>query len=102
MDKRKLRGFLGNHIIKRGSFRMHEIKLETECQLFSVETQSGTIWAACSNDIEVSKQAIIDYLMTYRKSMFTSFMFRRLTDDDLERIISERVFGIVGGGAYYL
>ena len=87
MEKHKLRGFLKEHIVRRGSFRMHEIKMEGNFQLFSVETQSGTIWAACSEDVETSKKAIINYLMTYRKSMFNVFIYKQLQ----QRLVSTSV-----------
>ena len=97
MDKRKLRGFLKVHIFKE-SFTMHKVSENGSLQVFKI----GSVIAACSDDTEVSRKAVLDYLMSAQEDMYVPFMFRNLTDEEKRITLEKRVFSIREGGAYFL
>ena len=98
MDKRRLRGFLKEHVFKGTLFKMEEVSNEKGLQVFKI----GSIIAACSKDTEVSKKAVLDYAMSMREGSLTSFMLRNLTENEVRDMLEKRIFGIREGGAYFL
>ena len=97
MDKRRLRGFLKEHIFK-SSFTMSEVSTDGDLQIFKI----GSVIAACSKDTEKSRKAVLDYVMSIKGTMYASFLFRDLSDEEAAKVIQKRIFTIRGGGAYYL
>lgn len=97
MDKRRLRGFLKEHIF-RSSFTMSEILTNGDLQLFKI----GSVIAACSKDTEKSKKAVLDYVMSIKGTVHASFLFRDLSEEESAKVIQKRIFTIRNGGAYYL
>lgn len=97
MDKKRLRGFLKVHIFK-DSFTMTEVSKDGNLQVFKI----GSVIAACSNDIEISRKAVLDYLMTSQENVYVPFLFRNLTDNEKRDVFDKRIFSIRGGGAYFL
>lgn len=97
MDRRRLRGFLKEHIFK-GLFTMSEVSTDGDLQIFKI----GSVIAACSKDTEKSRKAVLDYVMSIKGTLYTSFLFRDLTDEEATEVIQKRIFTIRNGGAYYL
>ena len=97
MDKKRLRGFLKIHVFKR-EFTMSKISEEGKLQVFKI----GSVIAACSDDTEVSRKAVLDYLMSVQEDMYVPFMFQNLTDEEKRITLEKRVFSIKEGGAYFL
>ena len=97
MDKKRLRGFLKVHIFK-SSFTMTEVSKDGNLQVFKI----GSVIAACSDDTQVSRKAVLDYLMSVQENMYVPFLFRNLTDEEKRTALEKRVFSIKEGGAYFL
>ena len=97
MDKKRLRGFLKIHIFK-DSFTMSKVSEDGKLQVFKI----GSVIAACSDDTEVSRKAILDYLMTVQENVYVPFLFRNLTDEEKRAALEKRIFSIKEGGAYFL
>jgi len=97
MDKKRLRGFLKVHIFKE-SFTMTEVSKDGNLQVFKI----GSVIAACSDDTEVSRKAILDYLMTAQESMTLPFFYKCLSEEEIRNTFKRRIFSIKGGGAYFL
>ena len=77
---------------------MHKVSENGSLQVFKI----GSVIAACSDDTEVSRKAVLDYLMSAQEDMYVPFMFRNLTDEEKRITLEKRVFGIREGGAYFL
>jgi hypothetical protein len=97
MDKKRLRGFLKVHVFKK-TFTMSKISEEGNLQVFKI----GSVIAACSDDTEVSRKAILDYLMTAQESMTLPFFYKCLSEEEIRSTFKRRIFSIKGGGAYFL
>ena len=97
MDKRRLRGFLKEHVFRK-SFTMHEVTVNGDLQVFKI----GSVIAACSRDTEKSKKAVLDYVLSAKDNLYAPFLFRDLTDEEAAKVIQKRIFVIREGGAYYL
>lgn len=97
MDKKRLRGFLKIHIFK-SSFTMSKVSENGKLQVFKI----GSVIAACSDDTEVSRKAVLDYLMTVKENIYVPFLFRNLTDEEKKAALEKRIFSIREGGAYFL
>lgn len=77
---------------------MHEITVDGDLQIFKI----GSVIAACSKDTEKSRKAVLDYVMSIKGTLYASFLFRDLTDEEATKVIQKRIFTIREGGAYYL
>ena len=97
MDKKRLRGFLKLHVFKK-SFTMSKISENGKLQVFKI----GSVIAACSDDTEVSRKAVLDYLMTAQEKVCWPFFYKCLTEDEIREALNKRIFSIKEGGAYFL
>ena len=77
---------------------MRKVSENGSLQVFKI----GSVIAACSDDTEVSRKAVLDYLMSVQEDMYVPFMFQNLTDEEKRITLEKRVFGIKEGGAYFL
>lgn len=77
---------------------MSKVSEDGKLQVFKI----GSVIAACSDDTEVSRKAILDYLMTVQENVYVPFLFRNLTDEEKRAALEKRIFGIKEGGAYFL
>ena len=77
---------------------MTEVSKDGNLQVFKI----GSVIAACSDDTQVSRKAVLDYLMSVQENMYVPFLFRNLTDEEKRTALEKRVFSIKEGGAYFL
>ena len=77
---------------------MTEVSKDGNLQVFKI----GSVIAACSDDTQVSRKAVLDYLMSVQENMYAPFLFRNLTDEEKRTALEKRVFSIKEGGAYFL
>ena len=77
---------------------MRKVSENGSLQVFKI----GSVIAACSDDTEVSRKAILDYLMTAQESMTLPFFYKCLSEEEIRSTFKRRIFSIKGGGAYFL
>ena len=97
MDSSRLRGFLKVHVFK-GAFSMRKVSDNGNLKVF----RSGSVIAACSDDTEVSRKAVLNYVLSVRDSLYAPYLYRGLSEEETLKMLERRIFNIKEGGAYFL